>query len=148
MICLWQISDGGLYIPRLAYRYDVDTDRWATIASLPQAIQGGGQQAVALDDRHLLLMGTSHDDSFRIGKSLWHRQQERAKYYGDVIFCYDRVTDTYSRVGKLLYGVGTSSWVAVENGSRILSFGGEPMHGFKDNSETVVQIGTVRRLLD
>ena len=135
-----------MYMPRLAYRYDVDTDRWTTIASLPQAMQGGGQQAVALDERYLLLMGTSHDDSFRIGKSLWHQQQERAKYYGDVIFCYDRITNTYSRIGKLLYGVGTSSWVAAENGSRLVSFGGEPLHGFKDNSETVVQIATVRRL--
>ena len=52
-----------------------------------------------------------------------------------------------SRVGNLLYGVGTTSWVAVENGTRLISFGGgELMHGFKDNSETVVHIATVRRL--
>ena len=79
---------------------------------------------------------------------MWHRTATRAKYYGDVVFCYDRVTDTYSRVGKLLYGVGTASWVTAKNSSRLVSFGGEPIHGYKDNSETVVQIATVHRLLD
>ena len=141
-------SDGGLFAPRDAYRYDVDTDSWTAIASLPQPLQGGGQQAVAIDDRYLLLMGTSHRDSFRVGHSLWERSATRAKYYGDEIFAYDRITDTYSRVGKLLYGVGTTSWVKSEqNGTtRLLSFGGEPMHGYKSNSETVVQVATLHWL--
>jgi hypothetical protein len=63
-----------------------------------------------------------------------------------VIYCYDRITDTYSRVGKLLYGVATTSYVkADENGTRLISFGGEALHGFKGNSETAVQIATVHR---
>ena len=64
-----------------------------------------------------------------------------------MIYCYDRITDTYSRIGKLLYGVATTSYIKAtdENGTRLISFGGEALHGFKGNSETAVQIATVRR---
>ena len=143
-------SDGGLFTPRDAYRYSVDSDEWTAIASLPQPLQGGGQQAVAIDERHryLLLMGTSHRDSFRVGRSLWERAATRAKYYGDTIWCYDSVADKYSRVGLLLYGVGTTSWIkSEENGTmQLVAFGGEPMHGYKGNSETVVQVANVHRM--
>ena len=150
-------DDHGLFMPRDAFRYDVDSDTWHTIADLPHPMHGGAQHAVAIDDRHLLLMGTSHDMSFRVGRSgfpavteVWtHSSPDKtAKYYNDDIVCYDRVTDTYARVGKLLYGVGTASWVlAPVSGPsgqlKLYGFGGEPMHGFNQNSETVVQVATV-----
>ena len=150
-------DDHGLFMPRGAFRYDVDSDTWHTIADLPHPMHGGAQHAVAIDDRHLLLMGTSHDMSFRVGRSgypavteVWtHSSPDKtAKYYNDDIVCYDRVTDTYARVGKLLYGVGTASWVlAPVSGPpgqrKLYGFGGEPMHGFNQNSETVVQVATV-----
>ncbi len=143
-------TDQGLHMPRNAYRYSVDTDTWSPIASLPRPLQGGGQHAVALDDRHLLLMGSSHRESFRVGHSaypslssqpnLMSSPANTAKYYGDEILCYDSLTDTYSRVGKLLYGLQTVSWVPSANGARLFGFGGESMHGWNSNSETVVQI--------
>jgi hypothetical protein len=80
-------SDGGLFLSRDAYRYDVDTDTWTKIAMLPQAVVGGGQQAVAIDDRHLLLMGSSQQDSFRVGKSLWEHKATRAKYCESGVCC-------------------------------------------------------------
>ena len=146
-------TDQGLKMTRKAFRYDVDSDTWTAIASLPRPLQGGGQQSVPLDDRHLLLMGSSHIESFRVGHSAFPSQakapslmsspENTAKYYGDEVLAYDRVTDTYSRVGKLLYGVCTGSWVS--NGSHLLGFGGEPMHGWNSNSETVVQVAEVGR---
>jgi hypothetical protein len=81
------ISDGGLFLSRDAYRYDVDADAWTKIAMLPQAVVGGGQQAVAIDDRHLLLMGSSQQDSFRVGKSLWEHKATRAKYCESGVCC-------------------------------------------------------------
>jgi hypothetical protein len=165
-------DDHGLMMPRDAFRYAVDNDTWSPVASLPRPMQGGAQHTVVIDDRYMLLLGISHDDSFRVGHSAYpaatsvythSSPNNTAKYYGDDIFCYDQVVDSYTRVGKLLYGVGTSSWVlyasSALNGPRelfvntttqeqlsLLGFGGEPMHGWNQNSETVLQVAAVRRL--
>ena len=146
-------TDQGLKMTRKAFRYDVDSDAWTAIASLPRPLHGGGQQSVPLGDRQLLLMGSSHIESFRVGHSafpspaeapnLMSSPENTAKYYGDEVLVYDCGTDTYSRIGKLLYGVCTGSWVS--NGSHLLGFGGEPMHGWNSNSETVVQVAEVGR---
>eukprot|EP01045_Picozoa_sp_COSAG04_P002948 COSAG04_NODE_114_length_25503_cov_39.366832_5_plen_473_part_00 len=147
----WPTTDasGGLYMPRQAFRYDVDNDQWTAIASLPRPMQGGGaQQVLALGRNYLALLGTSQDESFRVGAQLptFHQQGPpgAARYYGDYVYLYDTARDRYSRAGKLLYGTGTCSWVAADaNASRILGFGGEPMHGFNHNSETAVQVADV-----
>ena len=61
--------------------------------------------------------------------------------YGDVILCYDIQTDTYSRVGVMLYGVATCPWVS--DGRRLCGSGGEPAHGYNMNTENVLQIATI-----
>ena len=63
------------------------------------------------------------------------------KGYNDLILCYDIQQDNYSRVGVLLYCVGTAPWIKV--GPRIYGFGGEPYHGINGNTENVLQIGAI-----
>ena len=62
--------------------------------------------------------------------------------YGDMILCDDAEKDNYSRVGPMVYGVATCPWVS--DGQRIFGFGGEPGHGYDDNTENVLQIGTIQ----
>ena len=47
----------------------------------------------------------------------------------------------FGRLGKVLYGVGTGSWMT--NGSHLLGFGGEPRHQWNMNAESVVQMARV-----
>ena len=42
----------------------------------------------------------------------------------------------------MVYGVATSHWVT--DGERLYSFGGEPAHGYSENTENVLQIGTIQ----
>ena len=39
------------------------------------------------------------------------------------------------------YGVATSPWVY--DGQRLYSFGGEPAHSYNENTENVLQIGSI-----
>ncbi len=48
----------GAYIAHpYAHRYDFESDRWSRLADLPIAVHHVGHQIVAIDERHLLLLG-------------------------------------------------------------------------------------------
>jgi hypothetical protein len=137
----------GIPFFRDAYRYDPETDRWTPIRRLPMALAGGNGWIV-LQDRYILLMGNA--DAFgitrRVGKSVG---DDRTSYwpgwqgYNDLIVCYDVEKDNYSRLGVMPYGLGSVSWVT--DGTKIYGFGGEPHHFWnKNNTENVLQIGTIR----
>ena len=63
------------------------------------------------------------------------------RYYGDDAYYYDTAQRVFGRLGKVLYGVGTGSWMT--NGSHLLGFGGEPRHQWNMNAESVVQVARV-----
>lgn len=135
----------GLRVPyngvpnyRDAYRYSPGSDSWAPIRPLPFPMVAGS--AVALNERFILLMGSYDAPTHRVGKTR-DRQDPFWTGYGDRILCYDIQHDNYSHVGVMPYGVATSPWVY--DGQRLYSFGGEPAHGFNENTENVLQIGTV-----
>ncbi|MBN2128983.1 MAG: hypothetical protein JW741_05775 [Sedimentisphaerales bacterium] len=135
----------GLRVPyngvpnyRDAYRYDPESDSWQVLRSTPFPVPAGC--AVPIDERFILLMGSSDTRCYRVGKTQG-RQDPFWTGYGDRILCYDLVEDNYSHVGVMPYGVATSPWVY--NGQRFYSFGGEPSHGYDENTENVLQIGTV-----
>jgi len=123
---------------RDAYRYDPEADEWQALRSLPFPMVGGPM--VALRDRYILLMGSADVRTYRVG-----RTKERAdplwSGYGDAILCYDVELDNYSRVGVMPYGVATCHWVS--DGERVYGFGGEPAHGYNENTENVAQIGVI-----
>jgi len=114
-----------------------------------------GGSGVVLQDRYVLLMGTTETRSHRVGKTdvsglvaMSTRQQiaplmdAQWTGYNDVILCYDSERDNYARLGVMLYGVATVPWITA--GGRLYGFGGEPMHRFNDNTENVLQIGAIR----
>jgi N-acetylneuraminic acid mutarotase len=125
----------GMVVNRHAFCYDPETDTWSAIKELPLPRSGGS--SVVLDDRYILLMGSGRTDSIRYGGAAggWTG-------YSDEILGYDIVKDNYFRVGNLLYGIATSPWVQV--GDRVYSFGGEPQHNINENTENVLQIGTLK----
>ncbi len=134
------IPEGGVPVYRDAFSYDADADRWTAIRKVPFPLLGGA--GVVIDDRFILLMGTSETKTYRAGKSmgkcsgLWTG-------YGDVVLCYDTRRDVYSKVGLMPYGVATCPWIKV--GNELFGFGGEPYHWYNKNTETVLQIGTIEK---
>jgi len=123
---------------RDAYCYDAARNEWQPIRNLPFPMLSGA--SAVLKDRYVLLMGSSDTRTFRVGK-------QKAKLlpfwtgYGDMVLCYDTEKNIYSRVGPMVYGVATCPWVS--DGQRVFGFGGEPGHGYNDNTETVLQVGTI-----
>jgi len=135
----------GLNVPyngvpnyRDAYRYDPATNAWAPIRRLPFPVVAG--HAIALEDRYILLMGSADYRTYRVGKAKG-RQDPFWLGYGDRVLCYDVERDNYAHVGVMPYGVATSHWVC--DGKRLYGFGGEPAHGYNQNTENVLQIGTI-----
>jgi hypothetical protein len=124
---------------RDAYCYQPDENRWRAIRNLPFPMISGA--SVVLQERYILLMGSSDTRSYRVGKQK-AKLQPFWTGYGDMVLCYDVEKDIYSRVGPMVYGVATCSWVS--DGQQVFGFGGEPGHGYNDNTETVLQIGTIR----
>jgi len=141
---------------RDAYRYKPVKDEWKQIRPLPFPMHGG--ISVALQDRYILLMGTSETKSLRVSetdvsalagtatKRTSTHEQTILPYwtgYNDLMLCYDVEQDNYSRVGVMLYGVATCPWVT--DGRRLYGFGGEPYHGHNNNNtENVLQIGAIQ----
>jgi hypothetical protein len=120
--------------------YDPAADRWQPIRSTPFPVAAGAP--VVLDDRYVLLMGSADVRTFRIGKAKGSNDPYW-RGYGDRILCYDVEKDTYSHAGVMVYGVATSPWVT--DGRRVYGFGGEPAHGYNENTENVLQIGLIER---
>jgi hypothetical protein len=124
---------------RDAYCYEPEENRWHSIRNLPLPMLSGA--GVVLKERYILLMGSSDTRTFRVGKQkamllpFWTG-------YGDLVLCYDLEQDNYSRVGVMIYGVATCPWVS--DGESVFGFGGEPGHGYNDNTESVLQIGTIQ----
>ena len=118
-----------------------------------------GGTGIVVQDRYILLMGTSSTKTVRVGKTdvsalagtatkkkstLQHSILPYWTGYNDLILSYDVEQDNYSRVGVMLYGVATCPWVT--DGPRLYGFGGEPYHGYNNNNtENVLQIGTFTR---
>lgn len=125
----------GMQVEGHAYVYDAADDTWTAIKDLPLPRSGGG--TVVVDDRYILLMGAGRTDSLRYGGAAggWIG-------YSDEIIGYDIAQDNYFRVGVLPYGIGTSPWIKI--GDMVYSFGGEPQHNINDNTENVLQIGTLK----
>jgi hypothetical protein len=136
---------------RDAYAYDPETDRWQKMRNLPFPMAGGA--GIVLDDRYILIMGETETKSHRVGKT---RRAALARLvggakgldvephwtgYGDLVLCYDVEQDNYSRLGVMLYGVATCPWVY--DGRTLYGFGGEPYHGYNDNTENSLQIGVI-----
>lgn len=124
----------GMQVERHAYVYDAEANTWTAIKDLPLPRSGGA--TVVVDNRYILLMGAGRTDSLRYGGAAggWIG-------YSDEIIGYDIAQDNYFRVGVLPYGIGTSPWVKIKN--KVYSFGGEPQHNINDNTENVLQIGTL-----
>jgi hypothetical protein len=124
---------------RDAYCYQPDENKWRAIRNLPFPMISGA--SVVLQERYILLMGSSDTRSYRVGKQK-AKLQPFWTGYGDIVVCYDIEKDIYSRVGPMVYGVATCSWVS--DGTQVYGFGGEPGHGYSDNTENVLQIGTIQ----
>jgi hypothetical protein len=129
----------GVPCLRDVYKYNTESNSWVQLRNLPFPALSGA--AIPLNDRFILLMAVSEPMSYRVGKSAWSKDPKWTGF-GDHILCYDIEKDKYSQVGVSLYGVGTAPWV--RNGDKIYSFGGEPKHNFNDNTENVMQIGTIK----
>ncbi len=100
-----------------------------------------GGVGIVLEDRYVLLMGIGDVRTYRVGKSKWGSCPSLWSGYGDIILCYDVEEDNYSRVGVVPYGVATCHWVYADG--KVYGFGGEPAHGYNENTENVLQIGTI-----
>ena len=138
--CGVRVPYGGVPNYRDAYRYDPDMDEWTRLRNLPFPMLHG--DAVTIEDRFILLMGSADVRSERRGKRTGVDQWTWVGY-GDMIVCYDVDLDNYSRVGVMPYGVATAPWVL--HGDRIYGAGGEPAHGLNANTENVLQVATIRR---
>ena len=136
-----RVPHGGVPQYRDAYCYDPDADRWHAIRNLP--FPTCGSPAVTLEDRYILLLGGGDVKTFRVGKAM-RSADPFWWWYGDRILCYDVEADNYSRVGVMPYGVATCPWVY--DGEKVYGFGGEPGHGYNENTENVTQIGTIHRV--
>jgi hypothetical protein len=123
---------------RDAYRYDAGANQWSPLRRLPFPMSGGA--GVPYQDRYVLILGTTETKTSRVGQAKWG-DPRFWHGYNDVILCYDTVQDNYSRVGVMPYGVATCPWLRI--GDTLYGFGGEPCHGFNDNTENVLQIGTI-----
>jgi N-acetylneuraminic acid mutarotase len=152
---LFNVPYAGVPEYRDAYCYDPEKDEWKRIRNLPFPMHGA--TGVALQDRYILLMGTSEAKSQRVGRTdvsvlagtaTKNRSSEHSflpfwQGYSDLILCYDVDQDNYSRPGVMLYGVATCPWVT--DGKHLYGFGGEPYHGFNNNNtENVLQIGSIK----
>jgi N-acetylneuraminic acid mutarotase len=123
---------------RDAYRYDARANQWSPLRRLPFPMSGGA--GVPYQDRYILILGTTETKTSRVGQAKWG-DPRFWHGYNDVILCYDTVQDNHSRVGVMPYGVATCPWLRI--GDTLYGFGGEPCHGFNDNTENVLQIGTI-----
>jgi N-acetylneuraminic acid mutarotase len=152
---LFNVPYAGVPEYRDSYLYDPETNEWRRIKSLPFPMHGA--RGVMLQDRYILLMGTSENKSLRVGKTdisvlagtaTNNKSSEHVflpywQGYSDLILCYDIEQDNYSRVGVMTYGVATCPWVT--DGQHLYGFGGEPYHGFNNNNtENVLQIGSIK----
>ncbi|MBN2311999.1 MAG: hypothetical protein JXR94_23680 [Candidatus Hydrogenedentes bacterium] len=130
---------GGVPNYRDAYAYDPAVDAWKPVRPTPFPVLSGC--VVALRERYMLLMGSADVRTFRVGRTTG-RQDAYWTGYGDRILCYDVDQDNYSHVGVMPYGVATAPWVAHE--ARLYGLGGEPAHRHNENTENVLQIGTIQ----
>ena len=133
-----EVPYNGVPNYRDAYRYDPETDEWTSLRNLPFPMLSG--DAVTLDERYILLMGSADVRTRRRGKTI-NSDARVWRGYGDMILCYDIEQDNYSRIGVMAYGVATAPWI--HHTGRLYSFGGEPAHGYNANTENVLQIGTI-----
>ena len=131
-----RLQNNIIYNSREAWRYDPETDRWERIRNLPFAMHAG--QSIALENRYILIMGSSYILTERVGKTM-QSDKPICTFYGDRILCYDIEKDIYSHVGAMLYGMSTCPWVT--DGKYVYGFGGEPAHGYNYNTDNVLQIG-------
>ncbi|HOZ49690.1 MAG TPA: hypothetical protein PLO37_24280 [Candidatus Hydrogenedentes bacterium] len=129
---------GGVPNYRDAYAYNPEADTWKSLRAAPFPVVAG--DAVPLRDRYILLMASADVRTFRVGRTV-DREDPFWTGYGDRILCYDVQKDAYSHVGVMPYGVATSPWIT--DGTRLYSFGGEPAHRYNENTENVLQIGTI-----
>ena len=136
-----EVPYNGVPNYRDAYRYNPDTDEWTTLRSLPFPMLSG--YAVTLDERYILLMGSADVRTRRRGKIV-NSDAPEWRGYGDMILCYDIERDNYTRIGAMPYGVATAPWI--HHAGRLYGFGGEPAHGYNENTENVLQIGTIHRI--
>ena len=133
-----EVPYNGVPNYRDVYRYDPETDEWTSLRNLPFPMFSG--DAVTLDERYILLMGSVDVRTRRRGKTI-NNDARVWRGYGDVIICYDIEQDNYSRIGVMLYGVATAPWI--HHAGRLYGFGGGPAHGYNANTENVLQIGTI-----
>jgi N-acetylneuraminic acid mutarotase len=152
---LFNVPYAGVPEYRDSYFYEPEKNEWKRIKNLPFPMHGA--KGVALQDRYILLMGTSENKSLRVGKtdvsvlagtatknnSTEHTLMPYWQGYNDLILCYDVEYNNYSRVGVMMYGVATCPWVT--DGQNLYGFGGEPCRGFNNNNtENVLQIGSIK----
>ena len=133
-----EVPYNGVPNYRDVYRYDPETDEWTSLRNLPFPMFSG--DAVTLDERYIMLMGSADVRTRRRGKTI-NSDARVWRGYGDMILCYDIEQDNYSRIGVMAYGVATAPWI--HHTGRLYSFGGEPTHGYNANTENVLQIGTI-----
>ena len=96
---------------RESFRYDTDTNSWATLSSMPIGmIQGPKLAPVFAEGRFILLLGSQERVTFRIGRNhapTSATAETHVTYGGDEIFHYDIEQAKFGRAGKMLYGVST-----------------------------------------
>ena len=89
-----EVPYNGVPNYRDAYRYDPETDEWTSLRNLPFPMLSG--DAVTLDERYILLMGSADVRTRRRGKTI-NNDAPVWRGYGDMILCYDIEQDNYSR---------------------------------------------------
>ena len=129
---------------RDAYAYDPATNMWEALPRLPFGFIAGPKHAPVVAGRYVLLLGAQQRLTARRGHNAAPSSaglSDLVTYYGDDVLVYDSVDRVYASAGKMLYGVGTASWVS--NGTHALGFGGEPAHGWNGNTESAIQMSTI-----
>ena len=81
-----EVPYNGVPNYRDAYRYNPDTDEWTTLRNLPFPMFSG--DAVTLDERYILLMGSADVRTRHRGKTI-NNDARVWRGYGDAIICYD-----------------------------------------------------------
>ena len=136
---------------REAFAFDFDSDSWEALPRMPLNMVQGPKLApvVGPGGRYVLLLGAQRRLTARRGTeppgymAAMGRPpiEDQIQYYGDDAIYYDTVRRVYGQLGKLPYGLVTTSWVS--NGTHALGFGGEPCHGWNGNTESVIQMARI-----
>ena len=129
---------GGTMDLREAFAFDFDSDSWEVLPRMPLNMVQGPKLApvVGPGGRYVLLLGAQRRLTARRGTEPPGYMaavgrppiEDQIQYYGDDAIYYDTVRRVYGQLGKLPYGLVTTSWVS--NGTHALGFGGEPCHGW------------------